>query len=361
MTTTVRVNEQRTTIMLEDIFRFEHPMHLYALVALPVLALLFWRMWALRKRSIQRLMHTRMQPLLMPQLSRFKHTAKFLLLLGALLLLIIGWANPQMGTKEAKVEQKVVEVLIALDVSKSMLAEDVVPSRLERTKRFLHNLIDELEGEKLGLILFAGNGDLTVPLTNDYNALINRIKTANPTNVFHPGTAISDAIEVALRSFDENVQNNKALIIVSDGENHEEAAISAADKANDAGVLVYTVGVGSPEGSFIPHVVRGRNDYVRDRTGNPVRSMLNEDLLRSISEAGGGAYYNLLGAEGQLIEAIQQEINAIEAGELEQRVFEEYNSYFQILLGLGLVLLIIEFMMSYSKNKYLAGKDLFNV
>ncbi|MEN0003756.1 MAG: VWA domain-containing protein [Bacteroidota bacterium] len=347
--------------MLEDIFRFERPEHLYALLALPVLILLFWRMWVLRKRAIQRFATSRMQALIMPQLSRYKHLTKFLLLAGALIFLIVGWANPQMGTREATVEEQVVEVMLALDVSKSMLAQDVVPSRLERSKRLLSNLIDQLEGKQVGFVLFAGNADLQVPLTRDYNALRNQIKTANPKNIYHQGTAISDAIDVAVISFDQETANNKALILITDGENHEEIAVSAAANAKDAGIQVFTIGVGSEEGSFIPDVVRGRTDYVRDRTGNPVRSKMNEALLREIADAGNGEYYNLLGAEDDLVAALQSKVNAIEKGETKKRVFEEYNSYFQLLLGLALLLLMIEFMLSYRRNKYLAQRDLFNI
>lgn len=347
--------------MLEDIFRFEYPEHLYALLALPVLAIFFWWMWRRRKQALSRFASTRMQKLLMPQMSRYKHSVKFLLLLGALIFLIVGWANPQMGTREATVEQKVVEVLLAIDVSKSMLAEDVVPSRLERTKRFATNLMNNLRGERIGLLFFAGNADLVVPLTRDYNALENRIKTANPGNVFHQGTAISDAIKLASTSFDEENTNNKALVIFSDGENHEEEAISEASAANDSGIRVFTLGIGSAEGSFVPTTVKGRTDYVRDNSGNPVRSKLNEELLRSVGEKGGGVYYNIVDAEDQVLEALTQKIKAIEKAEMEQRIFEEYNSYFQPLLLIALILLIIEFMMSYRKNKYLAGKDLFNI
>jgi len=341
-------------------FRFEYPDHLYALLLIPLLVGFFIAMSYLRKRAIQRFGKNSLLVQLMPGVSKYKHAVKFTLLTVALAFLVIAWANPQFGTKIQKVERKSADVFIALDVSRSMWTEDIAPSRMDRASRFTQNLIESLAGERVGLILFAGNAYMQMPLTTDYAAAMLFAKSANPDLAPSQGTSIADAIQLAQRSFDEENKNYKALIIITDGEDHEGEAITLAEEANADGLLIFAIGVGTENGSLIPTTVNGYTDYLRDNTGNPVRSALNENLLREIAQAGDGNYFNLNAGEDAIENAIRAGIDQLEKQEMEQRVFEEYNSWFQMPLGIALVLIIIEFFISYRKSKLLEGRDLFS-
>lgn len=342
-------------------FRFEHPEHLYALAILPVLALFFAAMIYARQRAIRRFGSSSLMVRLMPEMSRYKHSLKFGMLMLALFFLIIGWANPQWGTKKEKVQRRSVDVFIALDISQSMLAQDIPPDRLERAKRFAQDLVQALKGERIGLIIFAGNAYLQVPLTTDYAAAGLFIKSANPDMAPTQGTAIGAAIALAEQSFEPENKSHKAMVIITDGENHDDEALEQAREAHDNGLLLFTVGVGTEQGSFIPVRVGGREDYKRDQTGNPVRSRIDEEVLRNLSEAGEGAYFNLASGSEQVLEALRQRIDNIEKREFEQRVFSDYESYFQYFIALGLLLILAEFFISYRKNRFLSDKDFFEV
>ena len=339
--------------------RFEHPEHLYVLAIIPVLILLFVMAMVARKRRMRRLGSSHLVQRLMPERSKYKLGLKFGILAFALTLLGIAWANPQMGTKTRKVNRKSVDVFIGLDISQSMMAQDFVPNRLERAKRFARDLNEKLAGERLGLIIFAGNAYLQVPLTTDYAAMDLMIRSANPNLAPTQGTAIADAVDLAERSFSEENTNHKVLIIISDGENHEPEALERVQTANENGLIVFTIGVGTEEGSFIPVMINGRSDYKRDVDGTPVRSKLNEQMLRDLSKEGEGSYFNLANESEEVIKVLRQRVDQLEKRELEQRIFDEYNSYFQFFLFPAVLLILIEFLLHYRKNKYFAGKDLF--
>lgn len=341
-------------------FRFEQEIHLYALVLLPVLLIFFIVAWSARQRALRRFGHHSLLVQLMPSVSKYKHAVKFGLLMLALAFLIIGWANPQWGTKKEKAKRKSADIFVALDISRSMLAEDIRPSRMERAKVFAQKLIQGLKGERVGTIIFAGNAYLQMPLTTDYSAAQLFTKSANPNMAPTQGTAIVEAIDLAERSFAEDAKYHKALIIITDGENHDEEALERAKKAHENGLLIFTVGVGTTEGDFIPTVINGRQDYIRDQTGSPVRSQLNSAMLRDLASAGDGVYFNLNENSDAVIAALKESIDKLEKKEMEQRVFNEYESYFQYFLAVALLLLIVEFMMSYRRSKWLEGKDLFS-
>lgn len=340
-------------------FRFEHPEYLYALAALPLLVFFFYFTRVLRKRSIRRFGDSALVRQLMPEFSDFRQGLKFVLLLAGLAFLILGWSNPQWGTKKEKVTRKSVDVFIALDISQSMLAQDIVPSRLERAKRFTQNLIEGLRGERIGAIIFAGNAYIQTPLTTDYTYASLLTRSANPDQAPTQGTAIADAIDLAEQSFEEENKNHKALVIITDGENHDEEAIQRAKEARQNGLLIFSVGVGTPDGSFIPVMVNGRSDYKRDRSGQPVRTSLNEDLLRELAQTGEGAYFNLDSGSEAVVEALRSRIDNIEKREFEQRVFNEYESYFQYFIALALLLILLEFLLPYRRSKFFADKDIF--
>ena len=341
-------------------FRFEHPAYLYALFAIPIVLGLYLLYWQMRRRSIQRMGVAKTVRRMMPDYSKYMSHLKMALLLVALAFLVVAWSNPQWGTKHEKVKRKSVDVMIALDISQSMMAEDVKPNRLERSKKFIHDLIDKIKGERIGLIIFAGNAYLQMPLSTDYAAAKLFVKSANTKLAATQGTAIADAIDLADRSLRSAHKNNKALVIISDGENHETDAIQAAQNAVDEGMLIFTIGVGSEQGAYIPQIVMGQRDLKRDQSGKPVRSIINEEMLSEIAITGGGAYYNLDMGKN-IFKPLKERINQLEKQELEQRVFNEFESYFQIFLAIGLLLLCIEFLLSKRKISLFSEKDIFKI
>lgn len=339
-------------------FKFEVPEHLYAFIAIPVLIAFFVAMWYARKRAIERFGNSSLMEQLMPQMSRYKHTIKFVLLMLGLALLIIGWANPQWGAKREKVKRKSVDLFIALDISESMLAEDIGPNRLDRAKRFSQRLINELKGDRIGVIIFAGNAYLQMPLTTDYAAANLFLRSANTSMAPTQGTAIDEAITMAEQSFEEDNKQHKALIVISDGENHSEEAVARAKEARENGLLIFTVGVGTERGGLIPITMSGFRDNKRDKNGQPIRTSLNEPMLQELAEIGDGAYFNIADGDG-VITALRQQIDKIEKREFEARSFTEYESYFQYFIALALLFILSEFFLSYRKSKWLKGKDIF--
>jgi len=279
-------------------------------------------------------------------------------LLG-LIALFIGYAIPHWGAKREKANRKSVEVFIALDISESMLATDISPNRLERAKRFAQQLVEELKGERIGNIIFAGNAYLQMPLTTDYAAAQLFLRSSNTNMAPTQGTAISEAIDLAEQSFAQNNKQHKALIIISDGENHDDEAITRAREAYENGLMIFTVGVGTQQGGLIPTQAQGFPDYKKDKDGKTIRTTINEQMLSDLASAGAGAYFNISDGD-QVITAIQSGIEKIEKQEFETRSFTEYASYFQWFIGLALFFILSEFFISYRKNKYLKGKDFFN-
>lgn len=339
-------------------FRYEHPAFLYALIILPLLVVVFlfylhWRMSALNRIAWRPLV-----PEIMPDLSEYKHLVKFLLLLLGLALLIIGAANPQLGTKREKIKRKSVEVMIALDISNSMYAQDISPNRMERAKKFAGSLVEKLRGDQIGLILFAGSAYLQMPVTTDYAAAELFIRSASPELAGVQGTDIAKAINLARQSFSEANKAHKALVLITDGEDHEGEALKAAQAARDEGIIPFTVGVGTQQGGLIPLSINGQEDYKRDDSGQPVRSRLNEDMLKEIAHKGSGAYFHIDRGEA-VVQSLQASIDQLEKQEMEGWDFTSSNSYFQYFLLAGLLVLLVEFLISYRKAPWMAGRDLF--
>ena len=321
---------------------------------------LFWLIQRARKNAFAKFGNSTLLSQLMPAYSKYKHTAKFVLLLCGLAFLIVGWANPQWGSKKEKVKRKSVDIFIALDISQSMMAEDIKPNRMERARKFSQKLVDKLKGDRLGIILFAGNAYMQMPLTTDYAAAQLFLRSANPSQAPAQGTAISEAIDLAEQSFEEDNKQHKAIIIISDGETHDQDALDRAKTAAENGLLIYSVGVGTQAGGFIPTIIGGRSDYKRDQTGNPVRTSLNEGMMQDLADEGNGFYFNLAGSDVKEVSvALRNSIDQMEKREFEARVFNEYESYFQYFIAIAILFLIAEFLLSYRKNKWLEGKDLF--
>jgi Ca-activated chloride channel homolog len=338
-------------------FRFEFPNHLYALALIPVLTLFFYLTRRARAKAVARFGNFDLVRRLMPQVSMLKHPLKFGILMVAFALLTIAWANPQWGTKRERAKRKASDIIIALDISNSMLSDDIKPSRLERAQALALDLTQALKTERIGVVVFAGNAYLQMPLTVDYAAAALFIKSANPNNASTQGTALSEAITVAERSFAKDARNNKVVILLSDGEDHDSDALKTAKTAHENGMTIFTIGVGTTEGGFIPINFGGLVDYKRDEQGQPIRSKINEQMLNDLAQAGGGEYFNLAATNG-IAEALQNRIEKVEKRELEARSFSEYESYFQWFAAAALLILLGEFIMPYRRSSW-EGKDIF--
>ena len=332
-------------------FRFEHDIYFWALLVIPILVLFFAIAWRYRQRALARFGSAELVQRLVPGLSAKLHILKFVLLVLAVTFLIVGLTNPQWGRSRAKVERQGIELFIAMDISRSMLSNDISPSRLERAQRFGQNLVKELRGENIGVIAFACSAFTGVPLTTDYAFAQLYLGEATPDYAAAQGTDIGAAIQRAEGSFTKENQKHKALVIISDGEDHDGEAVAKAEEGRDKGLIIYTVGVGTEQGGFIPVLVGQREDYLRDNTGNPIRTIPNETYLREVAEAGGGAYFTLGNDSQQLAEALRTQIDTIEKQTFEERSFTDYASYFQIFIGLAILLILLEFVLPYRNLK----------
>ncbi len=328
--------------------RFQHISHLLALGIIPILIALFVSMVYWRKKKLKSLGD---EQLINKQLLGFipgRNTLRFVLLSLALLVIVIGWANLQMGAKTEKVQRKGVDVIVALDVSKSMLARDIQPDRLTRAKQLVQSMIDKMGNDRVGLVVFAGRSYLQVPLTIDYSAMKMMLENVNPDLVPTQGTVISDAVDLAMRSFSQKEKKYKSLVIISDGEDHDESAIEKVREAAEAGVIVHTVGIGSPQGTTIydPET----QSIKLDDNGDAVISRLNQDALRDIAAAGRGSY-SLLRNTNNVADKLIREIDGMEQKSLGAVVFTDFSSYFQYFLGIGLMLLVVEWLLPGRKKK----------
>ena len=340
-------------------FRFEHTDYLYALVLIPViLALFLFFRWKSRKELFSWMSKSN-QLTLIPEYSGFKPFFKISLLLLAFASLVFALAKPQFGSKLTEVKRQGVEIMIALDVSNSMLAEDIQPNRLANAKRAISRLIDQLENDKIGLIVFAGDAYVQLPMTTDFGAAKLFLSSVNTEIVPRQGTSIGAAIDLAARSFSPEAEKSKAIIIITDGENHEEGAIESAQAAAEKGITVYTIGMGLPQGAPIPVLTPyGQKDFRKDHEGNIVVSKLNESMLQEIAMIGQGIYIRANNSRTGLDELFK-EINQLEKQEIESRMYSEYEDQFQYPLALAVLLLLVELFVLYRKNRWLAKIDLY--
>jgi Ca-activated chloride channel family protein len=297
---------------------------------------------------------------LMPQVSNLKHPLKFGLLMLCLALLIVAWANPQRGYRREKAKQLSSDIIVAFDVSNSMLARDLAPSRLERARAFTLDLVHNLRTDRIGLICFAGNAYQQMPLTSDYAAALLQLQTITPNQLPTQGTSFNEMIEVVERSFPEKSRAQRILIIISDGEDHGSDFLSSISKSVENGLKIFTIGVGTPQGELIPiELGNGVVEMKRDpQTGEPVRTRLQEENLKSLAKAGGGDYFNLSNQTG-IIEALQKHIEKMAKEESEVRSFSDFESYFQWFVAAALLLLTFEFMLPYRRSVWLEDKDFF--
>ncbi len=336
-------------------FRFEDPIYLYALALIPLLAILRFLLVRQQKKRLRKFGDRELVRQLTPDVSRFRPLVKYSLLLTALALLIVMIARPQFGTKINREKRTGIETIIALDVSNSMLAEDVAPSRLDRSKMMVENLVDNFTNDKIGLIVFAGDAFIQLPITSDYVSAKMFLSSISPSMIATQGTDIAKAISMASHSFTQQEGVGKAIIVITDGEDHEGGALEAAKEAKDKGMRVYILGVGSTKGAPIP---TGNGDYMKDNTGQTVMTGLNEQMCREIAQAGGGAYIhveNNSNAQDQL----DQELSKLAKKEIESTVYSDYDEQFQAVGIIVLLLLIIEICILDVKNPLLKNVSLF--
>lgn len=321
-------------------FRFEHIEYLWLLTALMPVALLFvwFQLW--RRKGLKQFGKTALVTQLTPGLSNSKHIIKFLLLSLAYTFIVIGFANPQIGTKQEKVRRQGIDVMIAIDVSNSMLSEDVKPNRLLRAKNFISNFIDELNNDRLGMIVFAGRGYLQMPLTVDYSAARMYLKTINTNLVPTQGTNIAEAVNLAAESFVQGDVKHKALIIITDGEDNEGGTDEAIEAAIKQGVKIFTIGVGTDNGGPIP---AGR-DYKRDENNNIVLSKMNQAMLKELAAKGNGKYFQL-GSGKEEITAILKELGKIGTKDFDEMIFTDFDDKYQWCLAIAAVLLLLEWWL----------------
>ncbi len=333
-------------------FRFEHEFYLYGLLLIPLFILVFTTLMIWRQRALQRFGESSLVAQLAPDSSKGKHIGKFICALLAFTFFILALANPQIGKKLKKAQRKGIDIFFALDVSRSMLAEDIKPNRLKRAKRAIGQVIDQLGTDRVGLVVYAGDAYLQLPLTTDFSAAKMFLETVNPKIVPQQGTAIGDAITRAQNGFEEEEDKYKALVILSDGENWQGDAVNAAQKAADKGIKIYTIGMGTTSGGPIPIKKRNsRYDFHHNKQGEVVVTKLEESTLKKIAQAGQGEYIHYSGGRNDL-QNILEALGKMEKKKYEEKVYTDYADKFQYCIGLGLLFLIIEFFISERRSQW---------
>ena len=341
--------------------QFAHKDILWFLLAAAGMVAGYFIYWARRKRALLKFGDMELLEKLMPEASGWAQHWKFLLLFTGTVLLIIATSGPRIGSRLEEVEQKGREIIIALDVSNSMLAEDVKPSRLERSKQMISRMVDRMSTDRIGLIVFAGDAYTQIPITDDYTSVKMFLAGAGPDMVSKQGTAIGSAIKLAVRSFSSGGNEtgaggnapSQAIVVITDGENHEDDAVGEAALAAEKGIRVYTVGLGDPNGVPIP-LSPGSTATKRDRDGNVVVSKLNEKLLKEVATEGRGAYI-----PGDRINSLIDELDKLQRAEMKTRVFSEFAERFQYFTGFALLFLVLEFFIRSRKSRLLSRMNLF--
>jgi len=333
-------------------YRFDHIEYLYGLAIVPIMLLLFvlTRMW--RKKALQKLGDIEVISQMMPMVSSGKPTLRFIFFLITIIFLIFGLVNPQIGSKLEEMKREGSDIVICLDVSNSMKAEDFKPNRLEKAKQAIEKLIDKLNNDRVGIIVFAGEAYVQLPITTDYAAAKLFLENVDCDAVPMQGTVISSAIELAEKSFGTEEGKNKAIIIISDGESHDDDAVTAARESGEKNIYVHTIGIGSPDGVPIPvYKNKVQIGFKKDKDGNTVVTKLNESALQEIAAAGNGVYIRATQAEIGLL-ALQERINKMEKKTFDAKVYTDYEDRFQFFIAVALFFLLIESLLTEIKSKW---------
>ena len=328
-------------------FRFEDPSYLYLLALLPLLWLLHLYAQRRQRRQLKEFGDPSLTATLTENVSPARKNIKFWLIMAAVALLIIMLARPQLGSRISNESRQGIEAIIAMDISNSMMAKDVAPSRLEKSKMLVENMVDHFSDDKVGLIVFAGDAFVQLPITTDYVSAKMFMQNISPSLIATQGTDIAAAIRLAINSFTLDDTAGKAIILITDGEDHEGGATQAAAEAKDHGINVFILGVGSPQGAPVPTADGG---YITDNSGETVMSRLNEQMCREIAEEGAGTYIHVDNTS-QAQEKLDQEIAKLQKGEINSVVYSEYDEQYQAVGLIVLLLLIIEACLLERKSK----------
>ena len=339
-------------------FRFAQPEYLFLLLIVPVLWLLFIYARIRTKKNLKKFGRISVLFSLMPDVSKYKPSVKFTIQSLAFIVLIFLIARPQFGSKLEKVKKQGVEIMIALDVSNSMLAKDITPNRLEKAKMMLSKLVDELDNDKVGLIVFAGDAYTQLPITSDYVSAKMFLNSIDPKMVPTQGTAIGRAISTAMNSFSPNTEADKAIIVITDGENHEDDAVGIAREAAKKGIKVDVIGIGSQQGVPIPKG-NNDNDFIKDNEGNVVITKLNEAMGQEIAKAGEGIYVRADNTSSAT-RALSEEVKKMKKADIESKVYSEYDEQFQGLAWIALILLLVDVFILDRKNSWLKKVNFFS-
>lgn len=337
-------------------FRFANPQYLWLLLLIPLFALLFWLAARSRRKRLARFGNPEVLRELTPDVSTGRIVLKFMLFCGAMTLLILAAARPQFGSRLREEKAQGIEMMLTVDVSNSMLAEDFEPNRLERTKYAINKLFDGLHQDRVGMIVFAGEPKVQLPITSDYRMAKAFAKRIDPSLVSVQGTAVGKALEQALLSFSGETEQShgRVIILITDGEDHDGNALAVAERAAQMGIRIFTIGIGTPEGA--PIQIDG--EFIKDENGDMVVSKLNEEMLSQIAEITGGAYVRS-SKQSIGLEEIVKSINDMEQTELATIKFEEFNEQYQYLLIAALVLLLVEMILLDRRNPLLAHLNIF--
>jgi Ca-activated chloride channel homolog len=341
-------------------FQFANPYMLYFLIVLVLFVILFHLIQIRKKKAISEFGELQLMQLLTPEASKISSILKFYIIIIALVFIILGLARPQFGSKLREVKRKGVEIMIALDVSNSMNAKDIQPSRLERAKQVLSKLVDRLSDDKIGLIVFAGDAYTQIPITTDYVSAKMFLSSITTGIVPIQGTAIGKAISLAESSFPPNSDLKKVIIVITDGENHEDDPVEIAKQANEKGILVYTLGMGTPEGAPIPDGAEGTLNFKKDSNGSTVVSKLDEITLQKTAVAGGGDYIQANNTQYGLNKLFEK-VDKLNKKEYEAKIYSEYSEQYQYFFGFALLLLAFEYILLDKRSKLLDKLNLFEI
>lgn len=336
-------------------FRFENPIYLWLLLIIPILIILKIMMWYVQRKKLSSIGNPTLLKELMPDVSRFRPWVKFLLLITALSSLILTLARPQFGSKISHEKRNGIEAIIALDISNSMLAQDVQPSRLDKSKLMIENLINSFINDKIGLVVFAGEAYVQLPITSDYVSAKMFLSDITPSLISAQGTDIARAIRVSLSSFTQQKDVGKAIILITDGEDNEGGALEAVKEAKEKGVNVFILGVGDSKGAPIP---LDNGEYLKDNHGQTVMTALNENMCKEIAQAGSGTYIHIDNTS-LAQEQLNNELSKLQKGDSDAVVYSEYNEQFQIVALLSFILLLIEVCLLERKNPLFKRFNLF--
>lgn len=336
-------------------FRFEDPIYLWALLVIPVLLLIRLAGWRRRRSKLRKFGDPELVRQLMPNVSKFRPTVKFWLLLVAWALLVVMVARPQVGAEVQRDKRNGIEVIICLDISNSMLAQDVAPSRLDKSKLLVESLVDRFTNDKIGLIVFAGDAYVQLPITSDYVSAKMFLQNIDPSLIQTQGTDIAQAINLGLHSFTQADKIGRAIIVITDGEDHEGGAVEAAAEARKKGVNVFILGVGDTKGAPIP---TGDGGYMKDRSGQTVMTALNEQMCREVAQAGSGKYIHVDNT-GDAQTELNNDLARLQRGESESVIYNAYDEQFQAFGILVILLLVVEVCILEAKNPLLKNIKLF--